>query len=237
MANLLNVPGAWSPEILLAFNPSSGQRTYWHELTNFSPGDVVAGSVIGSGDEYGNQIYLNFCLGGVVHRSVPVSIGGDFSIDAADGLIIVAAYSPDYVFPNEFYSGALTITATPVATESVCEEVGNATRINVTAYDRQREAVVRVRRGEKRCLVVNFNGAIPINRSIASVGWSNSGMSRISEAGIYGREAQISIDAQNSGSLFCIATLDNGERYTQLIRVSVYGPYWYPSDNVLTVNA
>lgn len=121
----------------------------------------------------------------------------------------------------------------PPAVGPDCDEIGPATRINVTAYDRQRDVVVRLRRGEKRCLVVNFHGAIAIERTIARVDWH--GWPRgLSAAKIVGREAHAVLDTDHSGRLLCIATLDNGERYTQAIRVQVLGDYYYPSTGFMT---
>lgn len=133
----------------------------------------------------------------------------------------------------------------PVTT---CEEYGRVTRIFVSGYQRARGHVARLTRGERRCLVVDFNGAIPLSRSIASVTWrvQNSYAAALSGARIVGREAVVDLRAQQGGRALikCEATLDNGEAYMQMVEVRIDGAPWYEGESqpvegprVLTVTA
>lgn len=119
-----------------------------------------------------------------------------------------------------------------------CTELGHVTRANVSAYQRARIHHSRLVRGEKRCLIANFNGAFDPTRTIQSVTWRCEqpyyiGMAnaRIPNSGQFpGREAAVDITAQLQGYAWikCEATLDNGELYTQLFTVAVVNtPYFY----------
>lgn len=119
-----------------------------------------------------------------------------------------------------------------------CTELGRVTRANVSAYQRARVQHSRLVRGEKRCLVANFNGAFDPARTITSVTWRCEqpyyvGMAnaRIPNSGQFAnREAAVDITAQLQGFawLKCEATLDNGELYTQVFTVCVMNtPYFY----------
>lgn len=119
-----------------------------------------------------------------------------------------------------------------------CTEIGRVTRANVSAYQRARVQHSRLVRGEKRCLVANFNGAFDHARTIASVTWRCEqpyyvGMAnaRIPNSGQFAnREAAVDITAQLQGFawLKCEATLDNGEIYTQVFTVAVMNtPYFF----------
>lgn len=119
---------------------------------------------------------------------------------------------------------------------SDCTELGRVTRCYVSGYQRVRVHESRLVRGESRCLVANFNGAVDAARTITSVTWqcqqpyivamSNA---RIPEGA---REVAVDMAAQLPGCawLKCIATLDNGEVYTQLFRVIVRGGPWFDGE-------
>lgn len=138
------------------------------------------------------------------------------------------------------YQGATSLPATVSITVLYvdCTELGRVTRANVSAYQRARVQHSRLVRGEKRCLVANFNGAIDPARTIISVVWRCEqpyyvGMAnaRIPNSGAFTkRETAVDITAQLQGFawLKCEATLDNGEIYTQVFTVSVANtPYFY----------
>lgn len=115
-----------------------------------------------------------------------------------------------------------------------CEELGRATRAYVSGYQRDRIHRSRLVRGEKRCLVANFNGAIPPARTIASVVWRTNQYQSIymENARIDGREVTVNITAQTGSHAWvkCQVTLDNGEVYNQLFAVEVRNAPWFSGE-------
>jgi len=130
---------------------------------------------------------------------------------------------------------------TPPPEPEPCEEYGRATRAFVSGYQRDRVHRSRLLRGERRCLVANFNGAIPPARTISRVIWRCDQNQAVymenARVAANGREVAVDITAQIGcgARVKCLATLDNGEVYTQLFIVRVVpAPYfmgeptWYP---------
>lgn len=113
---------------------------------------------------------------------------------------------------------------------TVCDELGRSTRCYVSAFQRDRVHSSTLTRGETRCLVADFNGAIPKLRSIASVTWrcAQGFPVVMSEPAINGRATSIQIKAQYAGTgvFKCEATMDNGEVYTQVFHVGVRSGWW-----------
>lgn len=121
----------------------------------------------------------------------------------------------------------------PPPPAATCEEPGRETRCYVSGYNRSRVHDSRLWPREKRCLVADFNGAIPPARKIVSVSWRMESAFAVamSDASIApdGRSARVMIQAAWPGCAFIRAqvTLDNGEVYPQLFRVIVLsGPYF-----------
>lgn len=119
---------------------------------------------------------------------------------------------------------------------SPCGELGRSTRCYVSAYQRGRVHTSVINRGETRCLVADFNGALPKGRSIVSAVWKCAiGFPVVmSNASIDGRETKVDIHAQDSGcaSFKCVATMDNGEVYAQLFQIDVRSNWrWFWFDN------
>lgn len=119
---------------------------------------------------------------------------------------------------------------------SACDELGRSTRCYVSAFQRDRVHVSAVSRGETRCLVADFNGALPKARTIQSVTWKCAlGFPVVmSNAAINGRSTKVDIHAQASGCACfkCEATMDNGEVYAQLFRIDVHSTWrWFWFDN------
>lgn len=115
-------------------------------------------------------------------------------------------------------------------------DLGRSTTCHVSGYNRGRLHQSRLITGEKRQLVADFNGAMPVGRTIASARWrcDIAYVLEMSNATIATdkRSTQVDILAQWLGStmLICEATLDNGEIYTQMFVVDVSGnPYFLPS--------
>ncbi len=116
---------------------------------------------------------------------------------------------------------------------AVCEEIGRATRAYVTAYSLARTVACRMQRGQRRCLVAIFNGAIPVGRALSSVKWQSRAWSVVmSDAVIDGRSSSVMVFAQGNGGgwVKCTATLDNGEIYTQVFDVMVVGGPWFDNE-------
>lgn len=112
-----------------------------------------------------------------------------------------------------------------------CTEIGRVSRAYVSAHDRTRVHSTRLYPREKRCLVANFNGAIPAGRTIVTATWEMEVASSVSIASpsIVGRTAQVMIQACYRGmvGMRCQVVLDNGEIYNQLFVVQVLdGPYF-----------
>lgn len=138
-----------------------------------------------------------------------------------------------FSFIPEYFADGPTPPDPPV-TVGACEELGRVTRAYVSGYQRDRIHNSRLVRGEKRCLVANFNGAIPPARTIASVTWrTNQGQSVYMEnARIDGREVTVNITAQIGGGAWvkCDVTLDNGEVYNQLFAIEVRDAPWFSGE-------
>lgn len=129
------------------------------------------------------------------------------------------------------FTPEIDVEPAPVTTS--CAELGRVTRVYASAYDRARVHDGRLVRGESRCLVVEFNGAIPAERTVASVTWrcSNPAVIVMSNARIQTDARSVAVDVRANlpcdTAIKCEATLDNGERYVQLIRLSVMDSPWF----------
>lgn len=114
-----------------------------------------------------------------------------------------------------------------------CDELGRVTRIYASGYDRARVHDGRLVRGESRCLVVDFNGAIPAGRTITSVTWrcSDPTVIMMSNARIPVGARSVAVDVRANlpcdTAIKCEATLDNGEACMQLIRLAVMDSPWF----------
>lgn len=118
----------------------------------------------------------------------------------------------------------------------LCDEIGRTSRAVGSAYYRTRIHDCRLMMGEKRCLVVDFNGVISSARTVASIVWrcDFGYIAQMSNARIQSdnRSAAVDILANWIGDsvLQCAATLDNGEVYMQMFRVDVSGdPIFMPA--------
>lgn len=160
--------------------------------------------------------------------SYPLALGVPMTITVPAGSNI-SIWLDDQRSSNPY---ALDVTIAPPVV--ACAELGRVTRAYVSGYQRDRVHASRLVRGEKRCLVANFNGAIPAARSIASVTWRCEQTYTVvmANARISGREAEVDITAQLQGCAWvkCVATLDNGEVYTQLFRVQVQDATWFDGE-------
>lgn len=108
--------------------------------------------------------------------------------------------------------------------------IGKTTRAHASAYDRTRVHSSRLQAGERRCLVANFNGALPVGRSIVRADWEldSSGSVGIADGSIEPRCATVMLTAGKGGTsaIRCTVTLDSGDVYVQLFHVEVLGSPW-----------
>lgn len=171
----------------------------------------------------------------------------------ANGVASVAGHSltyqanPGYAGPDVFtfhavYGGhASNVATATISMVENCNEIGNATKILAGAWDRVRMFGARLIRGERRCLLVDFNGAIPANRTIVSAKWQCAlpYIAFMANARIFPDRRSTAVDLTanypNVTDFKCTATLDNGEEYVQLIRVEVDDTYWFSADTIATV--
>jgi hypothetical protein len=175
--------------------------------------------------------------GATVLGSVSLALGGTttFSLAAGGATALILTNSASGDIPVGYYQLALSITpAAPPPASPGCDEIGRVTRAYVSAYQRDRVHRSRVVRGEKRCLVANFNGAIPAARSIVSATWRvQQGQTVFMEsAKVATRESSVVITAGfgHEAAVKCQVTLDNGEVYNQLFVVSVQDSPWFQGE-------
>lgn len=168
---------------------------------------------------------------------------GDAAVDlsAASPLDRITAHPTDQgassVTPIVQFTPELDIGTTPTPPDvTACTELGRVTRCYVSGYQRARVHESRLVRGEFRCLVANFNGAVDTARTIVSVTWKCQQPYAVamSNARIADGEREVAVDiaAQLPGEslIKCLATFDNGETYTQMFRLWVDGSPWFADD-------
>ena len=115
----------------------------------------------------------------------------------------------------------------PAPPTGPCEEIGRVSRAFVSAHNRTRIHGVKVREGEKRCLIANFNGAVPASRAIVKAVWRLQSTACVSMSGGQitdaGRSTEVLLAAHLGGvvAINCEATFDNGEVYVQVFVVQV----------------
>ena len=116
-----------------------------------------------------------------------------------------------------------------------CKELGRTTRTYVSGYTLSRQNVARVRRRARRCVVANFNGALPPGRLITSVRWETTSPWSINMANprIAPSQRETMIDVTFNfagwGGLLATVTLDNGEEYNAEFSFTVLDSPLYPS--------
>jgi hypothetical protein len=240
VANLLSDASKWTDESD-GNPPSYWNGTSYEFLTAYADTAPSMTATAAAGDTVG----FEFTVGAVSTRDTALHVSvngadvytndlqtlGDASftssaLSAGDAVVIT------FVAGSGFSAYDLDVTLTPPVV--ACAELGRVTRAYVSGYQRDRVHASRLVRGEKRCLVANFNGAIPAARSIASVTWrcEQTYTVAMANARITGREVAVDITAQLQGCAWvkCVATLDNGEAYTQMFRVFVCAAPWFDGE-------
>ncbi len=148
-------------------------------------------------------------------------------VSPAPAAVIVYAPGDQSDYPNDSYRVLVEVDTGP----ATCEELGRATRNIVSAYQRDRVFRSSLYASERRCMVTDFNGAIPPGRSIVKAVWQtpDTMQARMDGPVIHGRQVQVAINAQYTGEsrIRVDVTLDNGEIYSawHVIRVMA-APYF-----------
>lgn len=249
MSNLLSDGANWSPGGL--WNGTA------FEFISTGENDTIT---YGSPAQSGDVVAFNLTVISLEYAGPGMSL-------LVNGEVFDTISAPNFDPPSSYTSPALTAGATvglridansgsyghellltPIADEppvdppvepviSPCDEMGRVTRAYVSGYTRTRVHESWLVRGERRCLVANFNGAIPKARSIASATWrTNQGASAIlSNARIIdgGRSAAVDMLAGWGGvALVKVdALLDNGEVYNQVFHIGIQGDHWFPGES------
>lgn len=142
------------------------------------------------------------------------------------------AYASSGPAATESYGFGLEVWVAPAE----CDEVGNARRCFVSAYNMAKIFRTQMYSAETGCLVGDFNGAIAPARSIVWSQWQTYGgaWTNMSEPTIAadGRSARVMLMTQWCGISVIKQTvvLDNGERKVQQYRIDVLGQPMYIGD-------
>lgn len=249
MANLLADPSLWAVTNQSGYNDppavnwtGSAYEDSWGEGNYYGLGMVVEdpipadasvdGIITWTGQESVQLRIGSQPFGEVVLYSATLDPGvpQQFSVTGfEENARVFIRTDPDYSAGYTMAPGVEPIIAD-------CEEYGRATRAFVSGYQRDRVHQSRLVRGEKRCLVANFNGAIPPGRTIASAIWRCDQPYAVAMAAgrIFenDRSTAVDITAQygNRARIKCQVTLDNGEVYNQLFMVRVFTSPWFQGE-------
>lgn len=240
MPNLLSDASKWTDEAG-GSPPSYWNGTSYEFLTTYADTAPSMTATAAAGDtvEFAMAISAASTRDTALHVAVngsdvytnDLQTVGDFSF-TSDTLAAGDVVTITFVAGTGFSAYDLDVTLTPPVV--ACAELGRVTRAYVSGYQRDRVHASRLVRGEKRCLVANFNGAIPAARTIASVTWrcEQNYTLAMANARITGREVAVDVSANWEGCAWvkCVATLDNGEAYTQLFRVFVCAAPWFEGE-------
>lgn len=107
-------------------------------------------------------------------------------------------------------------------------------RVAVSAYQRTRMVSVRMNRGERRRLTVDFNGAIDPARSLVSATFRTNQphAAYMADAEIAERSTSVELHGQASSvaSMRCDATLDDGSVVQQFVVLRVADGPWFEGE-------
>lgn len=110
----------------------------------------------------------------------------------------------------------------------------------VSGYDRTREQVVRLPRGETRTLMANFNGVLDAGETIDSATWRVNVGSVLSDAAIAsdGRSTHCTVQAASGcGSVKVQATTSDDRVLTTVYAVEVEDSPWFEGETPITSGA
>lgn len=252
VANLLNNAAEWTPPGI--WNDGQEKFEFWLPpedpvITVTYPGPTPVGGTLDFRYEWSFGSFpppVDVIVNGSVVRTI--NTDGDHHVAAADipsgsTLAIRATRAEE---EGEFTANGcrifrieaptMFVMQVAIEVEGGCEEIGRVTRAYVSAYSRSRVHSSRLYPNEKRCLVANFNGAIPKGRRIVRAEWrmETAYAVAMSSPGIdKGREATVVIEAAARGdaAIRCQVTLENGEVYNQLFAVEVLAGPWFGTEN------
>lgn len=236
MPNLLSDASKWTDEAG-GSPPSYWNGTAYEFLTAYGSAESMS-AIAAAGDIVAFDLAVNAASTHATGLTVSVNSSPVYTNDlqtvgaaSFTSGTLAAGDAVDIHFGGfEVYDLDVTLTPPVVA----CAELGRVTRAYVSGYQRDRVHASRLVRGEKRCLVANFNGAIPAARTITSVTWrcEQNYTVAMANARITGREVAVDITANLQGCAWvkCVATLDNGEAYTQMFRVAVCAAPWFEGE-------
>ncbi|XQA72078.1 hypothetical protein ACM9XA_11305 [Xanthomonas sacchari] len=232
--------GVWTVDVMGAAALNAGYMAATTVPNGSSISAVLAWSIT---LEQQSNAYINVAAGETVLYSAQVCSASDglgpFSGTAnisipqvPQSYITIRASASDQSYSVLYgYDQLGTFTLAPgqdpdPQTAVPCDEIGTVSRAYVSAHDRTRIHQINVPPGERRCVVADFNGALPPGRSIAAAEWrlSSLGVASMSGAAIpSAREAQVQVQVGYPGTvaLRCVATLDNGEVYVQRYMIVV----------------
>lgn len=131
-------------------------------------------------------------------------------------------------------------TVSVIVTPAACADLGRVTRIYVSGYERTRVHDARLVRGESRCLVVDFGGALPPARTVASVTWRcvDPSVVVMSNARAQPGARSVAVDVRANWPrdtlVKCEATTDRGEVYVQLIHLDVTDSWWFGDETAVS---
>jgi hypothetical protein len=192
----------------------------------------------------GDEVFLQTvaALGSFVFDSGPLSVNDEVIID----FVTVTTGPSGGTLP--LYHGDYDITPTPDPSPPAppsppdCGELGRVTRSFVSGYTAARTEIRRIRRFSKRCVVANFNGAMPKGVTITRVRWETTSPWSIhmSNPRVESTGRTVAIDAafnfQGLGAMLATATWSNGEITNAEFFFTVLDRPLYPSAHYNNAN-
>ncbi|QWP79221.1 hypothetical protein J5226_12890 [Lysobacter sp. K5869] len=242
MANLLDSGADWTPSGV--WNDGQGKFEFWLPpeepvITVTYPGPTPVGGTLDLRYEWSFGSFrppVEVIVNGAVIRTIDAD--GEYHLDASDipagstlALRATRAEPEGELTANgcrifRIEAPVMFVMQVAVEIEGGCEEFGRVTRAYVSAYDRARVHRFRLFPNERRCLVANFNGALPKGVQIDKAEWRMDWVQSLamSDASIEGREARVMIQACYVGhvAIRCSVTV-GGEIYTQVFVGEVLG--------------
>ena len=266
MANLLADPTKWRDGDGYSGTPppAGWNGTAYEFIGDYSGGAMITSYPAAAGDTVAFTIEVTTAAtydGGNDIFTAQVNRGGTFltpfygdrllvvGSSVADsgplqaGDIVTINYNQQYVGS---YNADMVLTPAPDPTPAPapapptppewCMELGRATRCYVSGFQRDRIHEASLVRGESRCLIADFNGALPKGQLIVKATWRcwNGIVGVMSNARIKDDQRETAIDLlaalPGGGMVKCEVTNDHGDACTQLFRILVRGGYWFEGE-------
>jgi hypothetical protein len=109
-----------------------------------------------------------------------------------------------------------------------------------SAFQRTREQVIRLPRGEVRGLVANFNGVLDAGETITSATWRLINAGVLSDAAIAsdGRSTSVTVQAAAAqGSIKVTVVTSDGRTFPVLYRLEVLSSPWFTGETTIQSGA